>query len=96
MDWAHRKPKKFSQRFHGCSRLCGTGADAGQGGQDGPHAILEAKRGWDVPSVDQLKRYMRRRGAEQQRLISVSAAGARRAVTKAGSGESKGPASSSE
>jgi hypothetical protein len=41
------------------------------------HAILEAKRWWDVPTVNQLQRYLPRLaagGAERQRLISVSAA----------------------
>jgi len=41
------------------------------------HAILEAKRWWDLPSIIQLNRYMPRLasgGAERQRLVSVSAA----------------------
>lgn len=41
------------------------------------HAILEAKRWWDLPSIAQLKRYLPRLAvgrAERQRLISVSAA----------------------
>jgi len=41
------------------------------------HAILEAKRSWELPSVDQLRRYLPRLvagQAERQRLISVSAA----------------------
>ena len=41
------------------------------------HAILEAKRWWDVPSREQLMRYQQRlvnSGAERNRLISVSAA----------------------
>src|ERR1035437_7982982 len=47
--------------------------------QDGHrfHAIVEAKRSWELPGVDQLKRYLPRLvsgGAERQRLISVSAA----------------------
>ena len=47
--------------------------------QDGHrfHAILEAKRSWELPSVGQLNRYLPRLvagGAERQRLISVSAA----------------------
>ena len=47
--------------------------------QDGQrfHAILEAKRWWDLPTITQLKRYLPRlakEGAERQRLISVSAA----------------------
>lgn len=47
--------------------------------QDGHrfHAILEAKRSWELPTVGQLNRYLPRLvagGAERQRLISVSAA----------------------
>lgn len=47
--------------------------------QDGHrfHAILEAKRSWELPRVEQLSRYLPRLiagGAERQRLISVSAA----------------------
>lgn len=41
------------------------------------HAILEAKRDWQVPSVEQFKRYRPRlvkAGAERKRLVSVSAA----------------------
>jgi hypothetical protein len=41
------------------------------------HAILEAKRWWDLPTVEQFKRYQPRliaAGTERQRLISVSAA----------------------
>ncbi len=41
------------------------------------HAILEAKRWWDVPSTPQLERYVGRlvaAKAERQRLITVSAA----------------------
>jgi len=41
------------------------------------HAILEAKRWWDVPTVEQLRRYHPRlvsEAAERQRWISVSAA----------------------
>ncbi len=41
------------------------------------HAILEAKRSWELPSVAQLNRYLPRLvagRAERQRLISVSAA----------------------
>lgn len=41
------------------------------------HAILEAKRWWGVPSVEQLARYRPRlvaAGAERKRLVSVSAA----------------------
>jgi hypothetical protein len=41
------------------------------------HAILEAKRWWNVPTLDQFKRYLPRltaEAAERQRLISVSSA----------------------
>lgn len=41
------------------------------------HVILEAKRAWELPTVEQLKRYLPRLiagGAERKRLISVSAA----------------------
>jgi hypothetical protein len=41
------------------------------------HAILEAKRWWDLPSLSQFQRYLPRLAAEdasRQRLISVSAA----------------------
>jgi hypothetical protein len=41
------------------------------------HAIIEAKRWWDVPSVDQLRRYLPRLitgAAKHLRLVSVSAA----------------------
>ncbi len=41
------------------------------------HAILEAKRWWEVPSLEQFKRYQPRlvaTSAERKRLISVSAA----------------------
>ena len=47
--------------------------------QDGHkfHAILEAKRSWELPRVEQLNRYLPRLvagGAERQRLVSISAA----------------------
>lgn len=41
------------------------------------HVILEAKRWWNVPAIEQLARYQSRLvagGAEHQRLVSVSAA----------------------
>jgi hypothetical protein len=41
------------------------------------HAILEAKLSWNLPTIDQLNRYLNRlitAGAKHQRLISVSAA----------------------
>ncbi len=41
------------------------------------HAIVEAKRSWELPTLDQLNRYLPRLiagGAERQRLVSVSAA----------------------
>jgi hypothetical protein len=41
------------------------------------HAVLEAKRFWELPSLDQLNRYVPRLisgGAQHQRLISVNAA----------------------
>jgi hypothetical protein len=41
------------------------------------HVILEAKRSWELPSLDQFNRYLNRLakgGAKRQRLISVSAA----------------------
>jgi hypothetical protein len=41
------------------------------------HVILEAKRSWELPSMDQLQRYLPRLiagGAERKRLMSVSAA----------------------
>ena len=40
------------------------------------HVILEAKRAWELPTVEQLTRYLPRLiagGAERKRLISVSA-----------------------
>lgn len=49
------------------------------------HAILEAKRGWDVATVDQLARYVPRlvsSGAKQQRVVSVSAAAQQQAMRR--------------
>ncbi|MBV8524018.1 MAG: hypothetical protein JOY71_18155 [Acetobacteraceae bacterium] len=49
------------------------------------HAIIEAKRSWDVPTVGQLKRYVSRllsSAAVQKKLISVSAADQRYALRR--------------
>lgn len=46
------------------------------------HAILEAKRWWNVPAIKQLERYQSRLvagGAKRQRLVSVSAADVKQA-----------------
>src|ERR1700694_865509 len=43
------------------------------------HAIMEAKRWWDVPTEEQLRRYQPRLvggGAQMQRLVSISSADA--------------------
>lgn len=47
------------------------------------HAIVEAKRGWEIPSIEQFSRYcprLRSVGAKLQRLVSVSAAAADQAL----------------
>lgn len=47
------------------------------------HFVLEAKRWWDVPTVEQLGKYQPRLvkyGAERQRLVSVSAADSAQAM----------------
>lgn len=47
------------------------------------HFVLEAKRWWDVPSVEQMRKYQPRlvkHGADRQRLVSVSAADSEQAM----------------